>query len=89
MLEKQIEEKSCRWAVNQGWLQYKFTSPSRRSVPDRMFIREGRVVFIEFKTEKGRLTSGQAREIARLENADCEVHVCRSLDEVKGVLGGA
>ncbi|MGB5167572.1 MAG: VRR-NUC domain-containing protein [Acidimicrobiia bacterium] len=53
-----------------------------------MFIREGRVVFIEFKTEKGKLTSGQEREIERLKNAGCEVHACRSLDEVKGVLGG-
>jgi hypothetical protein len=87
MLEKDIERRSCEWARANGWLVYKFTSPSRRSVPDRMFIRGGRVVFIEFKRPGGELTSGQVREIERLRAAGAEVHVAYSVEDVKEILG--
>ena len=38
MLEKQIERKVCDYAKNKGLLAYKFTSPARAAVPDRLFI---------------------------------------------------
>jgi hypothetical protein len=84
--EAQIEAAACRWAIDNGWLSYKFTSPARRSVPDRMFIKESRVVFVEFKRPGGKLTEGQEREIKRLQDAWAEVHVCWSVQEAKEVL---
>ena len=48
-LEKDIEAKVCLYARDKGMLTYKFTSPARAAVPDRMFIYKGRVFFIEFK----------------------------------------
>ena len=84
--EAQIEAAACRWAKEQGWLVYKFTSPARRSVPDRMFIQGGHTVFIEFKRPGGKLTEGQVREIKRLQNAGASVHVCYSVQEAKEVL---
>jgi hypothetical protein len=87
MLEKDIERKACEWARAHGWLAFKFTSPSRRSVPDRLFVRDGRVIFIEFKAAGGRLTSGQAREIQRLLEAGAEVRVAYSVEGAKEILG--
>ena len=84
--EAQIEAAACQWAKEQGWLAYKFTSPARRSVPDRLFIKDGRVVFIEFKRPGGKLTEGQEREIDRLRKAGVEVCVCYSVQEAKEVL---
>jgi len=86
MLERDIEKKSCQWAVAQGWMSMKLVSSNHRSVMDRMFVRRGRVVFIEFKTPKGKLTDGQTREIARFRAAGAEVHVARSLEDVKKIL---
>jgi hypothetical protein len=86
MLEAQIEAAACKEAKADGWRVYKFTSPQRRSVPDRLFIRDGRVVFIEFKRPGEKLTSGQEREIEALRKAGAEVHVCHSTQEVKEVL---
>ena len=86
-MEKHIEAKVRAKAIEAGWLCYKFTSPSRRSVPDRLFIRDGRVVFIEFKRPGGKLTSGQEREIERLRKAGAEVHVCYSVEEACDALG--
>ena len=36
MLEKQIEAKVCEYAKTKGVLVYKFTSPARAAVPDRL-----------------------------------------------------
>ena len=38
MLEKQIEERVGTYAKEQGFLVYKFTSPQRAAVPDRLYI---------------------------------------------------
>ena len=46
MLEKQIEAKVCDYAKTKNVLVYKFTSPARAAVPDRLFIRaDGRMWF--------------------------------------------
>jgi hypothetical protein len=49
MRESLIERKCKAWAKTQGWLGFKFTSPSHAGVPDALFIRAGSVVFVEFK----------------------------------------
>lgn len=62
MLEKKLEAKIVKIAKELGYLTYKFTSPSNRGVPDRMFINQcGYIFFIEFKSENGKLTSLQKK----------------------------
>ncbi len=66
-LEKDIERKVCDYAKSLKMLCYKFTSPSRRSVPDRMFITSSGVVFfIEFKRRGCKPTAAQEVEIAKI-----------------------
>ena len=66
-LEKHIEAKVCDYAKQRGLLVYKFTSPARAAVPDRLFVLPGgRVFFIEFKREGQKPTPAQTREHARL-----------------------
>ena len=68
MLEKHIEAKVCDYAKQRGLLVYKFTSPARAAVPDRLFVLPGgRVFFIEFKRKGQRPTPPQTREHARLQ----------------------
>ena len=85
-LEKDIERKACEWAKRQGWLAYKFTSPQRRSVPDRLFLKDGRAVFIEFKRPGGRLTAGQTRELRKLQQAGFMAEVAWSVEDAKAWL---
>ena len=50
-----------------GGEAYKFTSPNRRFVPDRLCVLPfGIVLFVEVKGSEGTLHSGQVREINRL-----------------------
>ena len=83
MLEKKIEEAVCLYAKNKGLLVYKFTSPNRGAVPDRLFVRpDGRVFFIEFKATGKKPTPAQEREHNRLRLQHVDVYV------VDDILGG-
>lgn len=89
MLEKNVEARLVRGIKARGGIPYKFTSPNRRSVPDRLCVMPGNVfIFVEVKTDKGRLTSGQSREIARLRDLGCAVEVVYGPDQVDEFLAG-
>lgn len=49
MREKVIEEYFRRKAKENGYLCWKFTSPSTDGVPDRILIGHNRVIFVELK----------------------------------------
>lgn len=75
-LEKVIEAKVNKYAESKGMIQYKFTSPQRRSVPDRLYVMKGGITFyIEFKRKGEKPTPGQEREIARLRAQGATVYV--------------
>lgn len=83
-LEKVIEQKVCDYAKSRGCLVYKFTSPARRSVPDRLFIAPGgRVWFIEFKRKGCVPTAGQEVEIGKIREKGGTVHVVNSVKRGK------
>ena len=76
MLEKEVEKKVCDYAKTKGFLTYKFVSPARASVPDRLFIApDGQMFFVEFKRPGARPTPQQEREHQRLRAQGCWVYV--------------
>jgi hypothetical protein len=81
MLEKHIEAKVCDYAKQRGLLVYKFTSPARAAVPDRLFILpSGRMFFCEFKREGQKPTPPQEREHHRLRQHGVSVWVIDNVD---------
>ena len=75
-LEKDIEKRVCDYAKSLGIIHYKFTSPARRSVPDRMFILPGgQVFFIEFKRKGKEPTEAQLVEIDKIRKQGAKVLV--------------
>lgn len=86
MLEKQIEAKVCDYAKDAGVLVYKFTSPARSAVPDRMFIYNGRMFFIEFKREGQKPTPAQEREHNRLRQHKINVFVVDNVEQGKSTI---
>lgn len=76
MLEKQIEAKVCDYAKERGLLVYKFTSPARAAVPDRLFVLpNGKIFFCEFKRGGQKATAAQEREHHRLRQHKVVVYV--------------
>jgi hypothetical protein len=81
MLESDIEYRVVDIAKKHGWLSFKFVSPAQRGVPDRIFIKDGRIVFIEFKAPGKRPTALQDHIMRKMVDAGCEVHVCDSVED--------
>ena len=87
MLEKQIEAAVCEYAKAKGLLAYKFTSPSRMAVPDRLFIMPGGTMFFcEFKREGAKPTVAQKREHLTLRQHKVDVFVIDTIDEGKRMI---
>lgn len=80
MRELKIEQAVCAAARKAGWLPFKFTSPSQRAVPDRLFIRDGRVIFIEFKAPGKKATKLQLHVHDKMRAHGAEVFVVDSLE---------
>ena len=86
-LEKVIEQKVCDFAKSLGMLAYKFTSPARRSVPDRLFVVPGgRVFWIEFKRKGKKPSPAQEVEIAKLRGKGAVVHVVDNVIDGKRII---
>ena len=87
MLEKQIESKVCDYAKTKNVLVYKFTSPARAAVPDRLFIApDGRMWFCEFKREGQKPTPAQEREHAKLRAQKVNVFVIDNVEDGKAMI---
>jgi hypothetical protein len=83
MRESDIEAYLVARIKAQGGHAYKFTSPARRSVPDRLIVWPGgRICFVECKAPGQRPTPAQAREHDRLRALGCIVHVVDSVEAV-------
>ncbi|MGL4755700.1 MAG: hypothetical protein ACRCXB_25355 [Aeromonadaceae bacterium] len=87
MLEKHIESRVCDYAKSKNILVYKFTSPARGAVPDRIFVLpDGRVFFIEFKRGGQKPTAAQEREHNRLRGHNANVFVVDNVDSGQTVI---
>lgn len=85
-LEKEIEADIVKAARYAGWLAYKFTSPSNRGVPDRIFFRNGKTVAIEVKRPGRSPTKLQEYELAKLRRAGITAGVATSVEEAMALL---
>lgn len=87
-LEKVIEKKVVEYARSLGILAYKFTSPNRRSVPDRLFIMPSckGAFMIEFKRKGEKPTPSQTVEIEKIRKQGLEVFVVDNVEEGKRVV---
>lgn len=67
MRESPVEQKLVKEARAEGCTAYKFTSPGRRNVPDRIVLAPGGLsCFVEVKQPGAVPTKAQSREHERL-----------------------
>jgi len=68
VLERDIEKYFVKRCKAEGWLCEKFTSPQRRSVPDRLVtMGEGLIIFAELKATGKQPTELQRKDHERRE----------------------
>lgn len=79
MIESEIEKRFVRMVRNElGGKAYKFVSPGNSGVPDRLVTLPGGVIwFVELKTDKGRLSPSQERQLKFLSGLGMKTFVLR------------
>lgn len=75
-LEITIEEAVCKWAEKNGWLAAKLQWLNETGWPDRTFMKDGIVAWIEFKKPGGRLSKKQKYWIEVMQRMGLNVVVC-------------
>ena len=66
MKESALEQAWSRKATKKGWLAVKNIQVSLNGWPDRMFLKNGKIFFVEFKSSKGKLSELQAFRIEQI-----------------------
>lgn len=83
LLEKDVERILTAEVRKAGGRSYKWVSPGNDGVPDRIVMFPGGdIEFVELKTESGRLSELQKKQIKRIEDFGLDVSVAYG---VKGV----
>lgn len=73
--ERDVEKRLVDGVKALGGRCYKWVSPGNVGVPDRIVLYDGRTIFVELKTDDGRLSPVQARQIQRITEMGNEVEV--------------
>ena len=83
LLERDIERYLVRRTIEHGGVAYKWVSPGRVGVADRIVLLPGGVVwFVELKTATGRLSPWQKVFAAEMRRMRMNYIVIRSKEEV-------
>lgn len=79
--ESKIEKTARLLAEKRGWFQVKIEKASINGFPDRLFVKDGKTIYVEFKSATGQLRPEQVRVIGTLRKQGAEVYVVSSLEE--------
>jgi len=76
-IRESIVEKQIRlWAMDRGIQVRKFTSPGRKGVPDRLFFKAGKHLFLEIKRPGEKPEPLQLREMRILNSEGMQADWC-------------
>lgn len=84
--EGRVENRLVAAAKNRGYMCFKFVSPGKRGVPDRIVIAKGRTIFVETKAPNGQLSAIQKHVIKQMRAAGADVRVAWSVEAVDNLI---
>jgi hypothetical protein len=85
-LEKEIEAKVTAHAKATGWVAYKWVSPGKAGVPDRIYFIHGHALCIEFKALGKKATALQEKRHRELRKQGIVCDVIDNVTEGKHLL---
>ena len=86
-MEKDLERWLGQELKKLGCIYMKFVSPGNDGVPDRIVVLPGGdVVFVELKSETGRLSRAQAFQLERLQQKGAMVFLISNKIEARDLL---
>jgi len=81
-MESKIQRKIILQLEKRNWLVVKLIKTTMNGIPDLMALKDGRTVFIEVKTETGKVSELQKHRHEKLKSQGFAVHVCTCFEEI-------
>lgn len=85
MNETTIKKKCDDYMKSQGWIPFRLRSVDGSGWPDCFYIKNGRCVFIEYKTPSGKLSAIQYNRIAEIQEQQFDVFVISDINLLKEI----
>jgi len=86
-LEKELENACTRYAREKGYLAIKLENTGHTGIPDRLYLKDGRAIFVEFKTPgSGRLSLFQSHWLEKLQKEHFIAQTIRTIEEFKELI---
>lgn len=85
-LEAKIEREVVRWAMAHGILTLKLNLIGNTGWPDRIFLHQGEMVFVEFKRPGEQLRRNQPERVAELRKRKFKVGVFDNVPDATAFL---
>lgn len=87
MLEREVEHALVREVRKAGGIAPKFTSPGNAGMPDRLIILPGgHIAFVELKAPGQKPRALQVRQMDRLTQLGCTVHVIDHPNQIQDLI---
>lgn len=86
MREKNIENYLVKQVKKLGGLCYKFISPGNAGVPDRIIVKNGKLIFMELKASGKSVRTLQRLQIDKLMKQGQIVYVADSKEKIDCIL---
>lgn len=80
-LEADLEKDAIKFARHRGWFSRKYKGPGRRSHPDRLFAKAGKIFWVEFKRWPAEPTELQWEEIGAMRAVGLDVLFIDSIED--------
>lgn len=80
-----VEARSVAIAKRRGWKAYKWKASNKRGVADHIFVRRGRILFVEFKAPGKRPRRQQNKRHRELREEGFDVIVIDHPDQAHDV----
>ena len=78
-----VEQPAIDYAISRGWWHMKVTSPTRKGLPDDMFVRKGKYMWIEFKAPGEQPSLQQLKRHRDMRDQGMDVRWTDSIEQAK------
>ena len=86
MLESKLQASCLKYAKSKGWYVLKVIKCNISGFPDSVLFKDGKTIFIEFKSEIGKQSALQVYQQKQLESKGFKYYLVNNLNYFKEIL---
>ena len=87
MLESKLQASCLKYAKSKGWYVLKVIKCNISGFPDSVLFKDGKTIFIEFKSEIGKQSALQVYQQKQLESQGFKYYLVNNLNYFKEIVG--